>query len=337
MVSVYSPLRIGLGGGGSDIYPSNELVGSFTNITINKYVYCSAEITKNKIFSLHSVDQNVDFELEYEQVHEDFTTVPEAVKLHAASLKVIFERFGPVINHGLTIKSSSEYPVGTGLGCSSSLTVAILVAILEVLEISATLTKRELFELSLLVEREKLKFPGGVQDAIAPIYGGCNFVEWRNQSDMFVESVPISYQFLRQLSHCALLISTGNFRNFSHSSRIRHGYTLAPDKNEALVHNSRLIRQALLRSNFDLLMEGLIQGWEVKKEFDGVLNPEITKVIECIENSPAKAFKLCGAGGGGYFLIFASPDTRVKSKKYFENNGYQVVDLNFVIERVELV
>ena len=144
MVSVYSPLRIGLGGGGSDIYPSNELVGSFTNLTINKYVYCSAELVKTQQVFLHSVDQNEEFEFVHDQVHEDFRSVPDALKLHAAALKVIWKRFGLKNNQGLIIKSSSEYPVGTGLGCSSSLTVAILVSILECLGISARITKREL-------------------------------------------------------------------------------------------------------------------------------------------------------------------------------------------------
>ena len=60
-------------------------------------------------------------------------------------------------------------------------------------------------------------------------------------------------------------------------------------------------------------------------------------MIEFIESSPAITFKLCGAGGGGYFLIFVKPDMRITSRNYFESNGYQIVDLNFVNEQVAVV
>jgi len=198
MIITRSPLRICLGGGGTDL-PSyyRQHTGFVISAAVTRYVY----ITINEAFRPRILVKYSKFE-DVERVDEiQHPIVREALKLTAVT--------GPY----LEIVSLSDIPAGTGMGSSGSFTTALLCA-LHTLKRDFVLP-RDLAEQACHIELDLLKEPVGKQDQYISAYGGLTCFQFLPDDNVIVEPLKLPPETLANLEDNLLLFFTGSSRNAS--------------------------------------------------------------------------------------------------------------------------
>ena len=325
-----TPYRISLAGGGTDFpewfkqYPSAVVSG-----TIDKYSYLTCR-PLSKFFDhnyriVYSLIENV---LDIEDIKHP--SVREIIKL----LKY---------NNGLEIHHDGDLPARTGLGSSSAFTVGLLQLISRLQ--NKEITKNQLANLAIRVERELLKENVGMQDQIICAYGGINKISFEYVDDAPVFKVtPISLSEDRQnlLESKIKLIYTGKQR---FSSKVSENLISNLKNKSSLIEKIqfRNIEMALetekileKSKDFEEMAEIFEESWNNKKQ----LNPEsITKELEEIkafgmENGGSGA-KVLGAGGGGFIAFWV---TEINWQKFCDAfRDHVIVDIKFENEGSKII
>jgi D-glycero-alpha-D-manno-heptose-7-phosphate kinase len=242
------------------------------------------------------------------------------------------------IRKGMEIFLHSDVPVGSGLGASSTMTVALVGAANSLKH--STLTEYELSEMAYHIEREEVGIKGGKQDHYAATFGGFNYIEFYKEKTV-VNPLHIPPDTLNELQYRLILCYTGK-RHLSAGiieDQI-HKYQTGNAETVAALHTTKRLaadmKNVLLRGKIDELGELLDEGWLAKRKFsDKMTDPDIDELYETAKNNGVIGGKLLGAGGGGYFLLLCEHDkwhkvaeaiTRMNRKKVdfsFEFNGLQ--------------
>ena len=198
MIIVRSPLRISLGGGGTDL-PSyyTKFGGYFISAAINKYIY----ITLNENFSNQLI-------VKYSKMEkvEDSSKIEHPIIREAFSLT-------NTKGVGLEVCSMADIPSGTGLGSSSSFTVALLKA-LHVYNRNIIST-HDLAEQACDIELNRLKEPIGKQDQFISAYGGITTFDINTNGHVSVQPLSLTNDVLNDLNENLLLFFTGYSRSAS--------------------------------------------------------------------------------------------------------------------------
>lgn len=324
MIIARSPLRITLGGGGTDLasyYEKRE--GFLISAAIDKYVY----ILINKTF-----DRSL--RLKYSKL--------ESVK-HASELQHPIVREALHIldleNEALEICSMADIPAGTGLGSSSTFTTALLLALHGYK--NDIVGKRKLAEEACEIEIGRLKEPIGKQDQYISTYGGITCMNFQKDGFVQVEPLMISRETLYNLEDNLVLFFTG----YSHSAGDILGEQDKKSKsnNDDMLKNLDFVKQLGLDSkqafeegNLDKFAEIMNVHWEYKKKRSGGMsNPEIDEWYEYALKNGASGGKLIGAGGGG-FLMFYVRD-KVKLRAAMGKIGLEEVRFRFESEGAKLL
>ena len=171
-----APLRIGLAGGGTDLPSySDQFGGVVFNAAIGMYAYCTIIPTNDNRIKIISYDNKNDIDTEsvpFLEIDDDNTLI-----LH----KGIYNRIVKDYNGGkplsFVMSTSNDAPIGSGLGTSSTMVVAILEAYNKWLSLG--LTDYQKAKLAYEIEREDLKLTGGKQDQYAAVFGGFNLMEFK--------------------------------------------------------------------------------------------------------------------------------------------------------------
>ena len=297
MIITRSPLRISLGGGGTDLPTYYQEHGGFLiAAAIDKYVY----LTVHRAFEPLLI-------LKYSQLERVATVDEVQHPIIREALRLL--DLGPP----LEIASMADIPAGTGLGSSGSFTTALLKALHG--HKGSFIHPRELAAQACAIEIERLGEPAGKQDPYIAAFGGVTC--FRFQPDGAVDAWPlqIDADTLYNLEDHLMLFFTGYSRPAARVLREQETRSRAGDP--AMLANLHFVK-ALGEQSKAALEAGDLAGfaelmnvhWEHKKERAAAMsNPEIDAWWTLGRQNGALGGKLIGAGGGG-FLMFYAEDTR---------------------------
>lgn len=324
MIIARSPLRITLGGGGTDL-PSyyREHGGFLIAAAIDKYVYVTVmrPFTPG-IYLKYSQLEHVD---QVKDVHHPI--IREAIQL--------LEFNTPQIE----ITTLADIPAGTGLGSSGSFTTALLKALYA--HRRRLLLPEELAELACHIEIDRLREPVGKQDQYIAAYGGITCFTFRKDGSVEAKPLAVSMDTLFDLEDNLLLFFTGFSRNAG--SILKDQNSRATQNDDGMLKNLHFVKELGLRSE-KALEEGkaalfgqlMHEHWEHKKRrSDGMSNLRIDEWYELGMKNGAVGGKLVGAGGGGFLMFYASD--RNKLRHAMAKAGLEEVRFRFEFEGTKVV
>jgi D-glycero-alpha-D-manno-heptose-7-phosphate kinase len=288
-----APLRISLGGGGTDLpsyYQDHE--GFLIAGAIDKYVY---------IF-IHAAFQRT-FRLKYSKVEE--TKTPEEIR-HPIFREALTRYWN---GDPLEIASMADVPAGTGMGSSGSFTVALLKALAQGRYIATT--PAQLAEQACEIEIDFLKEPVGKQDQYVAAHGGICAYTFHCDGTVLVEPLELSSSTLEKMRNQMLLFYTGETRSASQVLTDQNSRSMAGDKEMIEnLHRTKemgyLSRKLLEDGDLDAYAELMNEHWRNKrKRSRDVANTRIDEMYETALRHGAIGGKLVGAGGGGFLLVYS--------------------------------
>jgi len=302
LIIARSPLRISLGGGGTDL-PSyyREHEGFVIAAAIDKYVYITLHETfVERLIVKYSKMENV------ESV-EDLAhpIVKQALKLTNVGAPY------------LEIVSMSDIPAGSGLGSSGSFTTALLRA-LHTLK-KTLMTPRQLAEQACHIEIDLLGEPIGKQDQYIASFGGLTCFKFLPDDTVDVEPLKLAPETLCNLEDNLALFFTGYTR--SASEILRDQDTRSKQGDTDMISHLHLIKQIGLESKAALeagdlrkFAELMHVHWEHKKHRTAAMmsNTRINDLYDLARRHGALGGKLIGAGGGGFLMFYTEEKTRLR-------------------------
>jgi D-glycero-alpha-D-manno-heptose-7-phosphate kinase len=324
MIICRAPLRISLGGGGTDL-PSyyREHGGFVLSAAIDRYVYITLHETFQREFlikySATEVVQTID-DIKHPIIREALRMVPVA----APHLEIV---------------SLSDIPAGTGLGSSGSFTVALLRAL-------HTLNKdfvprQVLAEQACKIEIEMLKEPVGKQDQYIASFGGITAFEFSQEGPVRVNPLPLSNETLYNLEDNLLLFFTGFTRSASQILAEQDTKTRSGDS--GMVEHLHQIKQfgyesktALEAGDLRRFAAIMHEHWERKKyRSKQMTNSQIDEYYQLARDNGALGGKLIGAGGGGFLMVYSEDKTKLR--RALTDAGLREVRLRFDFEGTMLM
>ncbi len=307
-----SPLRLGLAGGGSDVSPYSDIYGGCVlNATIDMYAYCTIETIESNSVEFIAKDLDVTYSAE---TCSRFDLSGDLI-LHKAVYNRVVEDFNDGQSLNVKVITYSDAPPGSGLGSSSTMVVSILHAYQRLLNLP--LGEYDLAHLAYKIERIDCGFSGGKQDQYATAFGGFNFMEFYESDRVIVNPLRIRESIVNELEANILLYYTGVSRE---SAKIIEDQikTASGSDNKPLdaMHEVKKIavtmKEKLLRSDISSVASIFKQSWEAKKQTSkSITNPLIDDIYTAAMAAGAKSFKVSGAGGGGFIMIFVEPTARL--------------------------
>jgi D-glycero-alpha-D-manno-heptose-7-phosphate kinase len=301
MIITRSPLRISLGGGGTDL-PSfyRRHGGLAVAAAIDKYVY----ITLHQTFVPELI-------VKYSQMER----VASAGEVRHPIIREAFALAG-LDGRYLELASLADIPAGTGLGSSGSFSTALLKA----LHVHARriLVPADLAEQACSIEIDRLGESVGKQDPYAAAFGGITAYAFRPDGTVDVRPLALANETLYALEENLLLFFTGYTRQASAILDDQHQRSLRGDRN--MEQNLTVVKalglesaNALERGELHRFAELLTTQWECKKQRSAqASNPEIDAACALGLRSGALGAKLVGAGGGGFLLFYAEDKARLR-------------------------
>jgi D-glycero-alpha-D-manno-heptose-7-phosphate kinase len=324
MIITRSPLRISLGGGGTDL-PSyyEEHSGFLIAAAIDKYIY----ITLHRTFVQELIVKYSKLERVKSVDEVEHPIIREALKMLG------------VTNPYLEITSMADIPAGTGLGSSGSFTTALLKA-LHAWRMNLV-HPADLAEQACEIEITRLGEPIGKQDQYIAAYGGITCFKFMPDGRVDARPLKIFEETLYNLEDNLLLFFTGYSRSTSSILKEQKTKTLAMDK--SMLENLHFVKdlgkqsQKALESGdlreFARLMD---VHWQRKKERSGSMsNPQINEWYDCAMANGALGGKLIGAGGGGFLMFYA--EDKAKLRHAMREKGLTEVRFRFDFEGTKIV
>ena len=300
MIITRSPLRISLGGGGTDL-PSyyREHGGFLIAGAIDKYVY----ITLHETFVPEIIVRYSKMEVVSTAEEIKHPIVREAMRLI------------PIENPHLELTSMSDIPAGTGLGSSGSFTTALLSALHAYAQ--NHVNKRELAEQACHIEIDLLGEPIGKQDQYIAAYGGITAFTFHPDGHVDVHPLRIALSTLHQLEDNMVLFFTGYTRNASEI--LKDQDTKSKQKDQSMIDNLHFVKKlgydskaALEAGDLRAFAELMHVHWLRKRtRTAGMSNGPIDDYYDLARANGALGGKLIGAGGGGFLLFYTEDKPRL--------------------------
>ena len=301
MIITRSPLRITLGGGGTDL-PSyyREHGGFLIAAAIDKYVY----VTVMRPF--------------VEGIFLKYSKLEHVTHTHEVQHPIIREAIEMLgfRTPQVEITTLADIPAGTGLGSSGSFSTALLKALAA--HRRRLLHPGDLAELACEIEIDRLKEPVGKQDQYIASYGGVTCFTFHPDDTVTAEPLGLRMESLFALEDNLLLFFTGFSRS---AGRILEEQKVRTERADgAMLENLHYVKELGFRSRKaleggqpELFGELMHEHWEHKKRRSGAMsNPQIDEWYELARNNGAIGGKLVGAGGGGFLLFYSEQHRRLR-------------------------
>jgi D-glycero-alpha-D-manno-heptose-7-phosphate kinase len=324
MIITRSPLRISLGGGGTDL-PSyyRDHSGFVIAAAIDKYVY----ITLHRTFVQELI-------IKYSKMERVLTVgeVQHPIIREALTLTGVEAPY-------LELASMADIPAGTGLGSSGSFTTALLKALHA--HRRTLVHKEELAEQACHIELELLKEPIGKQDQYIAAYGGITCFRFMPNGKVEAWPLAIDTDTLYGLEDNLLLFFTGYSRSASTILKEQDQKSKSSDKE--MIDNLHFVKE-LGRQSKEALEQGDLHAfgalmnvhWEHKKKRStNMSNSSINDWYDVAMKNGAVGGKLIGAGGGGFLMFYAEDKKRLR--KAMREAGLQEVRFRFDFEGTAIV
>jgi D-glycero-alpha-D-manno-heptose-7-phosphate kinase len=315
MIITRTPLRISLGGGGTDLPPYyQECGGGFlVAAAIDRHVYIA-------------LNRNFDGDLLLKYSSTERAVTPSAVEHPLLREALLLTG----VNEGVEISAMADVPAGTGLGSSGSFTVGLLRALLT--HRRRPVVNRELAEAACRIEIDRIGAPVGKQDPYIAAVGGITAFEFRPDGSVGVERVKLGEEIRQALEENLLLFFTGVRRSAS-DELAAQGAGIELD---ASTRSSLGIVRALGFQSLEALESGdlrsfaalMTEQWREKHARSRTtLHAQVdTWIREGIE-SGAHGGKLVGAGGGGFLLFYAERKDDLRA--VMRGHGLEELRFNF--------
>ena len=324
MIISRSPLRITLGGGGTDLpsyYKKNE--GFLISAAINKYVY----VTITRPFK--------------EGIYLKYSKIEKVKKVLQISHPIIREalKLQKLKTPQIEITTLTDIPAGTGLGSSGSFTTALIKSLYAYNK--KLIHPHELAELACHIEIDRLREPIGKQDQYISSFGGVTCFTFKKNDKVIAKPLKISHSKLIELEDNLLLFFTGYSRI---SGDILKEQDKKTKKNEdKMMNNLNFVKKLGLKSKkylengklnqFAYLMN---EQWEFKQSRSKKMsNRNISKWYHDGLKNGATGGKLVGAGGGGFLMFYAN--NKEKLRKKMSQNGLEEIRFNFDFQGTQIV
>lgn len=293
MILVKAPLRVSFFGGGTDLpdYYNTFGPGQVLSAAMSLSVYVTVQRRWDERICAHYTRREV---------------VDHVCEIEHDLIREALREYGP--SSGVEVTTLADVPSeGTGLGSSSSLTVALLAA-LATYQGRRVLTP-EIAETAARIEIERLGSPIGKQDHYAAAFGGVNHIEFTPEA-IALQAVAVPPETLRALESRLMLFFTGRTR--------RAGAILGtqraniPEKAtvlEQMANQATIGRRFLEEGRLDDFGRLLHLAWAAKRTLaSGITDPWIDQLYEAAICAGARGGKLCGAGGGGFLILYVPPE-----------------------------
>ena len=324
MIITRSPLRVSLGGGGTDL-PSyyREFGGFLVAAAIDKYVY----LTQHRTFQPGIIVKYSKLERADHVDQIEHPIVRECLKLTG------------VTDPHLELTSMADIPGGTGLGSSGSFTTALLKALHT--SKKSLISPAELAEQACDIELNKLGEPIGKQDQYIAAVGGITAFTFHKDGRVEYRPARISEETLFNLEDNLLLFFTGYSRSASAILKDQNEKSKAND--QAMLDNMHFTKELGYKSlecletgNLDEFARLMDVHWQRKKiRSAGMSNPVINDWYDHAMSNGALGGKLIGAGGGGFLMFYAGD--KKKLRHAMREKGLQEVRFRFDFEGTKVV
>ncbi len=324
MIIARSPLRITLGGGGTDL-PSyfRRHEGFVLSASIDKYVYVT--IMRPFVPGIF---------LKYSKL-EHVSRVDEVQ--HAIIREAI--RMMNFRTPQIEITTLADIPSGTGLGSSGSFTTALLKALYA--HRRKLLAPGELAELACEIEIDRLREPVGKQDQYIAAYGGVTCFQFRSNGSVAATPLEISMDTLYDLEDNLLLFFTGFSR--SAGAILKDQDCRTQESDPEMIQNLHYIKELGLRSRIALESGRTAEFGEImhehwlhkKRRSGGMSNAQIDEWYELGRKNGAIGGKLVGAGGGGFLMFYA--ENRKLLRQSMAAAGLEEVRFRFDFEGTKVL
>lgn len=311
MLIAQGPLRISLFGGGSDLPAYLERNhGAVLSFAIDRRVYIVG----------HPFTHRAGILLKYSKSED----VQCASQLRHPIAKVVLQRYGLT---DIDIAVMSDVPAGTGMGSSSSFTVAFLAFVRHMKGLPTTPIDlaREACEIEISI----LKEPIGYQDQWASAIGGINVFRFEKNAKVVVEQVTASAETINNLERNLHLVPVGEPRNASDMLAQQTRSLTDGSKSEQVTRRMvELVNQGqqALLSNPEDLGPLLHEAWSLKRKVtQGISSPLVDEVYDKGISAGATGGKLLGAGGSGY-MVFYVPESATDqfTARFPEELGFRI-------------
>ena len=320
MIIARSPLRISLGGGGTDLPSYYERFGGFLiTAAIDKYVY----ITLHETFV-------PEFIIKYSKLER-------VAKVDEIEHPIIREAFRMVGIEGgyLELTSMADIPAGTGLGSSGSFTTALLKALHAYKK--NLVPNTEIAAQACEIEINRLKEPVGKQDQYIAALGGITCFDFHKDGRVEARPAKVSEETRYNLEDNLVIFFTGYSR--SAGSILKDQNEKSKQDDHAMLENLHQTKQIGYESQsalesgdlrkFALLMD---EHWQRKRaRSGGMSNPKINEWYDSAKKNGALGGKLIGAGGGGFLMFYAEED-KSKLRHAMRQAGLKEVRFRFDFE-----
>ena len=324
MIITRSPLRITLGGGGTDLPSYFRRFGGFVmSAAIDKYVFVT--VTRPFVKGIY---------LKYSQLEKVDAVDQIQHPIIRESLR-LFDWETPQVE----ITALADIPAGTGLGSSGSFTTALLKALYA--HRRQLIDTKALAELACDIEIDKLGEPIGKQDQYAAAFGGVTCFDFNEDDSVGAEPLRLGYERLHQLEDNLLLFFTGFARSAGDILRDQDVRT-ATDDTAMLTHLHHVkelglrSRRALEHGDLDGFGDLMHEHWEHKKQrSDGMSNARVDEWYELARQHGALGGKLVGAGGGGFLLFYTTQHGMLREA--MQRAGLQELRFRFDFEGTKVL
>ena len=324
MIISRTPFRISFFGGGTDYPPwYRKNGGSVLSTTINKYCYVSCRYLppffKHKYLIRYRLTEPV-----YDVSEIQHPSVRECLKFMGVENGIDMD-----VDNGIEMVHTSDIPARSGVGSSSAFTVGFLntLAALE----GKMLTKRQLAGNAIEVEQNWIKENVGSQDQVAAAFGGLNRIDFNGKQNFLVQPVTIGDEKNKLLQDHLMFFFTGISRTASDIAGKQIKSISSKSKELRTMHE--MVDQAvkILNGRKESITDFgklLHESWMIKSSLtDSVSTRWVDEMYQIARDAGALGGKLCGAGGGGFLLLFVPPEKQKLVREKLDKALY--VPFNF--------
>jgi D-glycero-alpha-D-manno-heptose-7-phosphate kinase len=317
-----APVRMSFGGGGSDLtHYFKATSGAVINAAISIYSHGVMRVRSDCKIVIRSQDLGATLTADN---LDDALQQQGPFGLIQSILHVVQPNFG------FELSLNSDFPVGSGLGGSATLSAVVLGCFNKVRQ--DPWNQYELAEIAFQAERLHLGVAGGWQDQYASVFGGFNFIEFHADENI-VNPIRVHPDVVSELEASLVLCNTGIDHHSGNIHEDQKDTMSSAAINRMVKANVKLtytIRNHLFRGNLEKFGECLDSAWQLKRNFSKMIsNDHLDGIYNGALANGALGGKLLGAGGGGYFIFYVRPFEKFHLLDYLKSKNLTVQKFRF--------
>lgn len=336
-VRARAPLRLGLGGGGTDLASyCDSYGGAVLSATIDRYAYAHIRINEDNCIKLKAEDIG---QQEILPLILDFD-IMDGLSLHRAVYRHMMTHYNGGNAIPLNITTTIDVPAGSGLGASSALMVALIEAFVVAMQLP--LGPYDIARLAYDLERVQLGLMGGKQDQYAAAFGGFNFIEFlKDSAGVIVNPLRLRPDYLNEFESSLAICFSGQSRASSDIIEQQvAGLTMSNDSTLDAMHAIKThatdMKKLLLAGEIRAMAGVLKKSWITKKSTaTSISNSRVEHLLDVAFQAGAWGGKVSGAGGGGFIMLLIDPEQRFRLIKTLNDAGGEASAIKLTFEGAE--